>query len=87
MYYLCLEMKIKRNSILGELKKFFQKHTYIPLHRQRLLLDAEEIIDNDTLINDIKFKKFSIDYKTPEESDLINIKVIDQLLLEKVILN
>jgi len=74
MYYLCLEMKI-------------YKHAYIPLHRQRLLLDAEEIIDNDTLINDIKFKKFSIDYKTPEESDLINIKVIDQLLLEKVILN
>ena len=71
-------MRLKRYSTIGELKQFFYKHTYIPLHRQRLLFDEKEIIDDNIKINDIKFEKFSIDYKNPEESDLVNIKVIDE---------
>ena len=71
-------MRLKRYSTIGELKQFFYKHTYIPLHRQRLLFDEKEIIDDNIKINDIEFEKFSIDYKNPEESDLVNIKVIDE---------
>ena len=71
-------IKIKRYITIGELKQIFYKHTYIPLHRQRLLFDDKEVIDDDIKINDIKFEKFSIDYKNPEESDLVNIKVIDE---------
>ena len=71
-------MKKKINFTIGELKQFFYKLTYIPLHRQRLLFDGKEIKDDDIKINDINFKKFSIDYKNPEESDLVNIKVIDE---------
>ena len=79
MTYVYLEiMKIKRYFTIGELKQIFYRHAYIPLHRQRLLFDEKEIIDDDKLINDINFNKFSIDYKNPEESDLVNIKVIDE---------
>ena len=71
-------MRIKRNFTIGELKKIIFEYAFIPLHRQRLLFDDKEIIDDGIFINNIKFEKFSIDYKNPEESDLVNIKVIDE---------
>ena len=61
-----------------KLNKVLKKNNNIPIHRQKIVIDGEEMTDNNEIINYKKFYSFGIYFKgPPKESDFINIQVKD----------
>ena len=65
------------NLTIGKLKEIINEQLYIPIHRQRLLFDNEEILNNNKKLINIRFNNFWLDYNTPLDGDLVNIRIID----------
>ena len=62
---------------IGGLKKVINEKFYIPEHRQKLLFDDKEIIDNNIKIRNIEFRYFYlVPNNTPKENDFVNVKLI-----------
>ena len=73
-----LELGDTKNLTIGKLKQIIYETTYFPIHRQKLLFDDEEILNDNKKIKDIRFKYFSFDYNnTPLDDDFVNIRIKD----------
>ena len=72
-----LYLNEQRNLTIGGLKKIISEKIYIPIYRQKLLFDNNELDDTFEL-SKIRAYCFNLEFlDTPIESDFIDIKVKD----------
>lgn len=77
-YNIHLFDKIPEDMTIKDLKNYIYKKVYVPVHRQILLFQGEEIIEEETQLRKIFFYSFSMKFNDiPHENDFIDIEVKD----------